>query len=427
VSHATDSPFSDILFQQTAAMTSPSDKPIPPPPPPMPDLADRQFGGFHLLRRLGSGAMAEVYLAEQQQLARRVAVKILKPELADDETYLKRFRLEAQAAASLVHANIVQIYEVGQQERYHYIAQEYVEGQDLQEWLDRNGSPDLPHTLSIMCQVAAALAKAGEAGVIHRDIKPENIMITHSGEVKVADFGLARVTRKGEKSDLTQAGVTMGTPLYMSPEQVQGKKLDPRSDIYSFGITCYHMLTGSPPFTGETALAVAVQHLKKQPDALENVRPDLPAPLCRVIHKMLAKGPEGRYKSGRELLRELRKLYHDLRGEDWPEELSEWDASMVDLPASSQATQQLDVLMKTSAGVNRRHLWLFVAGLAATFLLGGLLAWLTAERPLLPHNHEASPRQQGVQMCRHQPATSTGRPATQSTLSLENESRTQHN
>ncbi len=356
--------------------------------PTIPDLSGRQFGNFHLLRRLGHGAMAEVYLAEQRQLARRVAVKILKPELAHDETYLKRFRLEAQAAASLIHANIVQIYEVGHQDQYHYIAQEYVEGQDLRDWIARNGSPDLPHSLSIMCQVAAALSKAGEAGVIHRDIKPENIMLTRSGEVKVADFGLARVTRKGEKSDLTQAGVTMGTPLYMSPEQVQGKKLDPRSDIYSFGITCFHMLTGSPPFSGETALAVAVQHLKKQPPALEDVRPDLPAPLCRVVHKMLAKDPNGRQASGRELLRELRKLYHDLSDESWPDELTAWDSAPMD-PASgsrSAATQQLDALMKTSSApaVDRRWLWLFVLGLAISFLLGGLLAWQTADRPLLP-------------------------------------------
>ncbi|MCP4514909.1 MAG: serine/threonine protein kinase, partial [Delftia sp.] len=182
---------------------------------------------------LGHGAMAEVYLAEQCRLRRRVAVKVLRQELANDPTYLKRFELEAQAAASLVHANIVQIYEVGRVDRLHYIAQEYVQGQNLMEWITRQGPPDLPHALSIMRQVAAALAKAAQQGVVHRDIKPENIMLTPSGEVKVADFGLARVTREGHAVDLTQIGVTMGTPLYMSPEQVEGKPLDPRSDIYS--------------------------------------------------------------------------------------------------------------------------------------------------------------------------------------------------
>ena len=245
--------------------------PFPLPPSPFrlaeADLSGRQLGDFHLLRRLGRGAMADVYLAEQGRLKRRVAVKILKPELAGDRTYLQRFQLEAQAAASLVHANIVQIYEVGCVDQLHYIAQEYVQGQNLREYIARHGPPDLPHALSIMRQVAAALAKAAEQGVVHRDIKPENIMLTAGGEVKVADFGLARLTREGAANDLTQVGITLGTPLYMSPEQVEGKPLDPRSDIYSFGVTCYHMLSGVPPFRGETALGVAVQHLKKQPAA----------------------------------------------------------------------------------------------------------------------------------------------------------------
>ncbi len=171
--------------------------PFPPPPSAFPDadLSGRQLGDFHLLRRLGRGAMAEVYLAEQERLKRRVAVKILKPELAGDRTYLQRFELEAQAAASLVHANIVQIYEVGCVDQLHYIAQEYVQGQNLRDYIARHGPPDLPHALSIMRQVAAALAKAAEQGVVHRDIKPENIMLTAGGEVKVADFGLARAHR----------------------------------------------------------------------------------------------------------------------------------------------------------------------------------------------------------------------------------------
>ena len=251
--------------------TPPSPFPLPPSSAEA-DLSGRQLGDFHLLRRLGRGAMADVYLAEQERLKRRVAVKILKPELAGDRTYLQRFELEAQAAASLVHANIVQIYEVGCVEQLHYIAQEYVQGQNLREYIARHGPPDLPHALSIMRQVAAALAKAAEQGVVHRDIKPENIMLTAGGEVKVADFGLARLTREGAANDLTQVGITLGTPLYMSPEQVEGKPLDPRSDIYSFGVTCYHMLAGAPPFRGETALGVAVQHLKKQPQPLESLR-----------------------------------------------------------------------------------------------------------------------------------------------------------
>lgn len=354
---------------------------------PKTDLSGRQLGDFRMLRRLGRGSMAEVYLAEQCRLRRKVALKILKPELAEDETYLRRFEREAQAAASLVHANIVQIYEVGHLDSFYYIAQEYVQGQNLHQWIVRNGPPDLPHALSIIRQAAAALAKAAEEGVVHRDIKPENILLTRSGEVKVADFGLARVAREGEAPDLTQVGITMGTPLYMSPEQVEGSSLDPRSDIYSLGVTCYHMLAGSPPFCSETALGVAVQHLKKEPDPLENLRPDLPAALCRMVHKMLMKDPARRYESARELLRDLRRLHLEHFGDNWPEDLPGWESTGVELPADpcSQLTQQLDGLMKTVAmeRLGRRSKILRFAMLVAIFVFGGAAAWLAMREPFL--------------------------------------------
>ena len=270
------------------------------------DLAGRQLGGYHLLRRLGRGAMSEVYLAEQVSLRRHVALKILKPNLAVQDSYVKRFRLEAQAAASLVHPNIVQIYEVGCADGMHFIAQEYVQGMNLHELLIRRGAPDLRLALTIMRQSAAALAKASERGIVHRDIKPENIMLSGHGEVKVADFGLARLSN--EETRLTQEGYTLGTPLYMSPEQVEGKPLDVRSDIYSLGVTCYHMLAGQPPFRGDTALNVAVQHLKGEADNLAELRPDLPPALCRLIHTMFARKPDDRLASAQALIGELRVI-----------------------------------------------------------------------------------------------------------------------
>ena len=205
--------------------------------------------------------MAEVYLAEQQSLRRQVAFKILRRDLAEDPQYVQRFHQEARAAARLVQANIVQIYEVGKSDGLHYIAQEYVKGQNLKQYLHRHGAVDSLLAVNIMRQVASALVKAAENRVTHRDIKPENILLATNGEVKVADFGLARVVAEGQKNHLTQVGITMGTPLYMSPEQVEGKAVDPRSDLYSFGVTCYEMLAGRPPFEGETPLNVAVQHL----------------------------------------------------------------------------------------------------------------------------------------------------------------------
>ena len=294
--------------------------------------------------------MAEVYLGQQRLLNRRVAVKVLKPELADDPAYLKRFEREAQAAAALVHANIVQIYEVGHSDGLHYIVQEYVGGLNLHQWLARHGPAQLGRALSIMRQTAAALAKAADEGVVHRDIKPENIMLTDAGEVKVADFGLARLTRDDESLDLTQAGMTMGTPLYMSPEQVEGKPLDSRSDIYSLGATCYQMLSGSPPFVGETALGVAVQHLKKEPQPLESLRPDLPPALCRVVHKMLAKDLANRWQSPQELLRELRRMQQEYCPEG-AADLGEWEAAAS--PSTDprlEVTRQLAAVMKAGGG-----------------------------------------------------------------------------
>ena len=358
-------------------------------------MTGRLLGDFRLIRRLGRGAMAEIYLAEQLSLKRRVAVKILKPELANDPTYLQRFEIEAQAAASLVHANIVQIYEVGHVDSRHYIAQEYVQGQNLRDWLARNGPPDLAHALSVMRQVASALAKAAEVGVVHRDIKPENIMITTLGEVKVADFGLARLTREGAANGLTQIGITLGTPLYMSPEQVEGKPLAHRSDIYSFGVTSYQMLAGTPPFSGDTALAVAVQHLKTQPKPLETLRTDLPPALCRLVHTMLVKDPERRCQSARDILRELRRIQIEVFGQDWPEELPGWEslAGEATLVSRSAVTQQFDRLMKTQTmrqRPKRRYRWGLLA-LAGTFLLGLVLARFAVIEPYLLADAKSNP------------------------------------
>ncbi len=366
------------------------------------DLSGRQVGNFQFIRRLGKGAMAEVYLAEQSPLKRWVAVKILRPELADDQTYLKRFEREAQAAASLVHANIVQIHEVGHVEGLHYIVQEYVQGQNLRDWLARNGPPLLQPALSIMRQIAAALGKAAEQGVIHRDIKPENIMITNTGEVKVADFGLARVIRENdaEATSLTQIGITMGTPLYMSPEQVEGRSLDHRSDLYSFGVLCYHMLTGKPPFVGDTALAVAVQHVKKQPGALEEQRRDLPPALCRIVHRLLAKDPDDRWPSCGELLRELYRIQLEYCPQASPEELASWDSVGLEpltdprLKAKRQLAEAMRGLPRARSVLGR---WLLAAGMFVAFVAAGGAAWFTMRpEPLtLPQHGEKSsfPRQ----------------------------------
>jgi serine/threonine protein kinase len=280
----------------------------PPQKPDPNDLTERTLGEFRLLRRLGRGGMAEVFLADQTSLSRHVAIKVLRPEntaTMDDDVVLKRFQQEAKAAAGLSHPNIVQVYSIGEEDGLHYIAQEYVEGINLADYIKRNGPPDAAIATHLLRQIASALKVASEAGIVHRDIKPENIMLTQHGDAKVADFGLAQLTQGTEKLNLTQAGTTMGTPLYMSPEQVNGKKLDHRSDIYSFGVTAYHMLAGRPPFQGETAMSVAVQHLKDEPASLSVRRADLPRALCDTIHKMLAKDPSERPQTAAEVLLSL--------------------------------------------------------------------------------------------------------------------------
>ncbi len=282
------------------------------------DFADEQaIGEFKLIRRLGRGGMAEVWLAEQTSLKRPVALKLLRGELIEDQNYIKRFQREAMAAAGLAHPNIVAIYAVGEEKGQHFIAQEYIQGQTLRQVITKRGALDLPLALHMLRQTASALEAAGEKGIIHRDIKPDNIMVTKKGEVKVADFGLAQlVAGGGEALHLTQPGETMGTPLYMSPEQVRGDALDQRSDIYSLGVTSYHMLAGRPPFHGETAVSVAMQHLQSEPPPLSGIRDDLPKPVCDMVHRMMAKDPQQRYASATDVLNDVKALLRAVKAGD---------------------------------------------------------------------------------------------------------------
>lgn len=271
------------------------------------DLSGMVLGEFKLLRKLGRGGMGEVYLAEQVSLKRNVALKVLREDLVNDPLYLRRFEEEAKAVAPISHPNIVSVFAIGSDKAIRYMAMEYVQGMNLREYILKKGALELPVCLTVLRKVASALARASEEGIIHRDIKPENILLTKKGEVKVADFGLARQLNN-ENVGLTQTGVTMGTPLYMAPEQVQGLALDPRCDIYSLGVTCYHMLAGEPPYRGETAMAIAIQHVQGSPNPLRKVRPDMPLDLVRIVEKMMAVRREDRFASARELLRDLNQL-----------------------------------------------------------------------------------------------------------------------
>lgn len=371
----------------------------------MSELVGKTLKDYYVLRRLGQGAMAEVYLAQQLSLGRQVALKVLNADLARDPAYVERFQHEARAAASLVHAGIVQIYEVGAGDAglgvtVHYIAQEYVPGRNLGEVIRARKRLEPSLVLDVLRQVAAALAKASSEGIVHRDIKPENIMLARSGEVKVADFGLARV-QGGAGVNLTQIGVTMGTPLYMSPEQIEGRALDSRSDIYSLGVTAYHMLAGAPPFTGETPLAVAMQHLNQRPDPLDTRQPGLPPALGVIVGRMLEKKPEHRFEDPGALLRELHNAARQGAADGWAVAPQDWSLAELIAVADDRAaaTSRLGEMMRTTAlptvPPRSKRGWI-AAGIALCILLGILAAIALRPRSLLAGVTNGPPPQSSV-------------------------------
>jgi beta-lactam-binding protein with PASTA domain/tRNA A-37 threonylcarbamoyl transferase component Bud32 len=262
-------------------------------------------GRYQLESPIGQGGMAKVFLATDTVLNRRVAVKVLSPQFASDEAFVTRFRREAQAAAGLNHPNIVSVFDTGSQGDVHFIVMEYVEGRTLRDVIRQEG-PLLPErAVEIGSAVARALAAAHEAGLVHRDVKPGNIMLTPEGEVKVMDFGIAR-TSAGDT--LTQTAAVLGTASYLSPEQAQSQPVDPRSDIYSLGCVVYEMLTGQPPFTGESPVSIAYKHVRESALPPGRKNPDVPESFDAVVMKSLAKNPANRYQNADELRQDLERL-----------------------------------------------------------------------------------------------------------------------
>ncbi len=310
------------------------------------DLTNQTIGGYSILHRLGVGGMSEVYLAFQNSLHRHVALKVLRSDFVGSDEHEQRFLQEARSVASLMHPNIVQVYDVGKFDSVHYIAQEYVPGSNLNSFIQRRGALPLEEATSILWQATSALQKAASIGLVHRDIKPDNLLLTPDGEVKVADFGLARA--RGQNQNLTAVGVALGTPLYMSPEQIQGFSVDSRSDLYSLGATAYHMLAGRPPFSGETALALAMQHIQAEPVSLEQLRPDLPKAIVEIVHRLLKKSPEDRFGSAMELSRELR-LFIDEHLQGRGDKMIPFTGLVIEHQAitSSAATEELQVLLNS--------------------------------------------------------------------------------
>ncbi|MDH7576494.1 MAG: protein kinase [Bacillota bacterium] len=257
---------------------------------------------YEILAKLGSGGMAHVYQARCTILNRIVTVKILRAELAEDKEFVNRFQREAQTVASLSHPNIVSIYDVGEENGVPYLVMEYVEGSNLKEIVQREGSLSPAEVINIGTQVCAALTHAHERGIIHRDIKPHNILVTPTGRVKVTDFGLARVL---SLPSATQSGSVMGSVHYFSPEQARGEEAGPKSDLYSLGIVLYELATGRVPFRGDNPISVALKHLQEPPPLLSKEKPMIPRGLEEIILKAMAKKPEQRFISAREMQKAL--------------------------------------------------------------------------------------------------------------------------
>jgi serine/threonine-protein kinase len=339
---------------------------------------------YEIHRRLARGGMAQVYLARDRSLDRPVAVKELVPEFAVDPSFVERFRREAQAAAGLSNANIVGVFDWGEQDGTYFIVMEYVDGPSLAQVLRADGPLHPNRAAEIASEVAGGLGFAHSRGVVHRDVKPGNVLLTKSGQAKVTDFGIARALSSAD-DDLTQAGSVMGTATYFSPEQAQGLSVDPRSDLYSLGVVLYEMVTGRPPFAGDTPLAIAYKHVQDQPPSPSTLMPTLPPGLEAIIMKLLQKNPDDRYASAEDLRMDLGRF---LAGE---QTVAERDAALAAAALGGAAAMATTMQPATTVGAavpaaepedeleeeeGKPKTALFIGILVVLLLaLGGLLFW----------------------------------------------------
>ncbi len=256
---------------------------------------------YEILEKIGSGGMSDVYKAKCHKLNRFVAIKFLKPQYCSDKSFVANFKTEAQSAAALLHPNVVSVYDVNEFEGLYYIVMEYVDGITLKEYIEKNGRLPVKEATSISIQIAQGIEAAHNANIIHRDIKPQNILISREGKIKVTDFGIARTTTAN-----TIGTDILGSVHYISPEQARGGNVDERSDIYSFGILFYEMVTGKLPFEGETTVSIALKHIQENVPLVSDIVPQTPSSVVKIIEKCTQKKPERRYQKVSSLLSDLK-------------------------------------------------------------------------------------------------------------------------
>ena len=295
----------------------------------------RKIPGYRILKKLGSGAMATVFLARQVSLDRLVAIKVLPKKFSEDQKFITRFYKEGQAAAKLNHPNIVQAYDVGQAGDHHYFVMEYVDGETVSDQISRDTRIEEAEAIDFVHQIAEALQHAHDRGIIHRDIKPKNIMVTPSGAVKLADLGLARAISDRELARVEE-GRAYGTPYYISPEQIRGKvDIGPAADVYGLGATCYHMVTGRVPFSGRNPSEVMHRHLRDELVPPDHVNSALSPGFAQVIEMMMAKDPVDRYHSAADLVEDLGLV---VRGEPPHFARSKLDLAAIATPVDADAS-----------------------------------------------------------------------------------------
>ncbi|MDY6794834.1 MAG: Stk1 family PASTA domain-containing Ser/Thr kinase [Actinomycetota bacterium] len=315
---------------------------------------------YRLKERIGSGGMADVFVADDLLLGREVAVKVLHPQYASDSSFIQRFRHEAQAAANLNHPNIVSIYDWGNEGDLYYIVMEYVEGRNLKEILTSEGRFLPERAAEIAAEICAALQFAHRHNLVHRDIKPHNVVVTNMGQVKVMDFGIARA---GTGEGITQTGMVMGTPQYISPEQAQGLAVDGRSDIYSLGVVLYEMLTGRVPFDDTNPVTVAYKQVREDPVPPSVIDPEIPPTLEAIAMKSMAKNPANRYQTAHELKADLLRFLEGMPVSATPV-----------LPDTTRAGAVPAAPLPEPGPRGRRWIWAVVAAVAALVILGIVLA-----------------------------------------------------
>ncbi|MDU0348801.1 Stk1 family PASTA domain-containing Ser/Thr kinase [Actinomyces sp. MRS3W] len=346
-------------------------------------------GRYELRELIGRGGMAEVHLGYDTRLSRIVAIKLLRSDIAGDPTFQARFRREAQSAAALNHPSIVAVYDSGEEELTQpdgskrivpFIVMEYVEGHTVRELLGEGEAVPISEAVEITTGVLDALEYSHRAGIVHRDIKPGNIMLTQAGAVKVMDFGIARAV-EDSAATVTQTHAVVGTAQYLSPEQARGEVVDARSDLYSTGCLLYELLTGQPPFTGDSAVAIAYQHVREIPKAPSSLAADIPDSLDRVVLKALAKNRDDRYQDAAHMRTDLLAA---ARGLDVAAPATDtWAATSVMGPeptAAAAPSPEEEQSAEEEEEQPRRRWWVWVLGLLALILLGTLLGLLASGR-----------------------------------------------